>query len=91
MTTKYKNRYGNKYCYEEIEKGVIAQRGELEYWRFGGREGQDKIDDQDLGMCDPSGGPYITIGSNIEGKTVTRISVIHNPEGAIDYMRFEVR
>lgn len=71
---KYVNRYGNKYWFEEREKDVFEIMGDLDYWRFGGKQGQDRIDMEDLGMCDPSGGPYITVGSVINGREVLKIS-----------------
>ena len=30
---------------------------------------------QDLGMFDPSGGPYVSLGTKIDGKEIVRISV----------------
>tara|TARA_R110000764_G_C10867205_1_gene367372 strand:+ start:378 stop:572 length:195 start_codon:yes stop_codon:yes gene_type:complete len=46
---------------------------DMQYMRFGGREGQDKPDMNDLRFFDPSGGPFVGIGSKIENGTVTRI------------------
>jgi hypothetical protein len=37
----------------------------LTYCRFGGKEGQEGIDHDDLGMFDPMGGPYVGVGSGI--------------------------
>jgi hypothetical protein len=37
----------------------------MKYCRMGGKEGQEGIDPNDLGMFDPSGGPYVAIGSKI--------------------------
>jgi hypothetical protein len=37
----------------------------MKYSRYGGKEGQDGIDMTDLGFFDPSGGPYVAIGSKI--------------------------
>jgi hypothetical protein len=75
-----KNRYGVEYSFVKVEDnlyGFQIPESEMEYMRMGGREGQDEIDMEDLGMFDPSGGPYIEIGSKIyEGcnaLTVTRI------------------
>ena len=48
-------------------------KGELEYWRFGGREGVE-MDMNNLGFVDPSGGPFISIGYEIEGRKVTNIA-----------------
>ena len=45
--------------------------------RMGGQDYQDEIDMEDLGFFDPSGGPFVEVGSKIywdkEPLTVTRI------------------
>lgn len=69
-----KNRYGNEYNFEKISEDVYTIVGDLSYWRFGGKEGQDSIDENDLGFVDPSGGPFISPGYVIEGRKVVRIS-----------------
>ena len=69
-----KNRYGNEYNFEKISEDVYTIVGDLSYWRFGGKEGQDNIDENDLGFVDPSGGPFISPGYVIEGRKVVRIS-----------------
>lgn len=69
-----KNRYGNEYNFEKISEDVYTIVGDLSYWRFGGKEGQDGIDENDLGFVDPSGGPFISPGYVIEGRKVVRIS-----------------
>jgi hypothetical protein len=63
-------------CHEEAYESIS---------RFGGKEGQDGIDPRtDLGFFDPSGGPFVAVGSEIywdeiheatkqEPLTVTRI------------------
>ena len=79
-----KNRYGNEYRFEQIDTNVYTIKGDLDYWRFGGREGQDGIDKNDLGFVDPSGGPFISIGYLIEGRKVTRIRTVD------DQILFEV-
>jgi hypothetical protein len=80
-----RNRYGNEYTFEQIDANTYTIKGELDYWRFGGKEGQDGIDDTDLGFVDPSGGPFISIGYMINGRPVKRISCV---EGEI---YFEVK
>ena len=45
----------------------------LEYCRYGGKEGVEGIDANDLGMFDPSGGPYVSLGMEIDGKPITRL------------------
>ena len=69
---KYRNRYSDEYWYEEVEEGVLAVRGGLDHWRFGAHP-EGKIDMNRLAMCDPSGGPYLTIGDKVEGRTITNI------------------
>jgi len=68
-----KNRYGNEYNFEKINDNTYKIVGDLDYWRFGGLEGQDGIDRNNLGFVDPSGGPFIDHGYMIEGRPVTRI------------------
>lgn len=68
-----KNRYGDEYRFEKINDNTYTIVGDLKYWRCGGKEGQEGIDDSDLGFVDPSGGPFISIGYEIEGRKVTRI------------------
>ena len=68
------NRYGDKYWYEKVDDNTYTIKGELDHWRFGGREGVEGIDMSDLGFVDPSGGPFIALWDNIEGRRVERIS-----------------
>lgn len=71
-----KNRYGDNWCWEKQDETIyrfIMTGSSLEYCRYGGKDGQDKIDDQDLGMFDPSGGPYISLGQAIDGKEIVRL------------------
>jgi len=68
-----RNRYGDEYKFEKVSDNVYRIVGELKYWRFGGLEGQDRIDDSNLGFVDPSGGPFISRGYMIEDRAVTRI------------------
>ena len=70
-----RNRYGDEYRFEKIDEDTYTIKGNLKYWRYGGKDGQSGIDENDLGFVDPSGGPFIAVGSKIEGRTVTRISV----------------
>lgn len=71
-----KNRYGDRYHFEKIGDDTYTIVGDLKYWRYGGREGQEKLDFTDLGFVDPSGGPFISLGYRIEGKEIVRIKVI---------------
>jgi len=71
-----KNRYGHEYHWEKLndkEYKFVMEGDSLKYCRYGSKEGQEKLDINDLGMFDPSGGPYIAIGSLVEGRIVERI------------------
>lgn len=69
-----KNRHGNEYEFVKLNDNTYTIKGDLTYWRFGGKEGQDGIHFNDLGFADPSGGPFISIGYIIDGKPITNIS-----------------
>ena len=72
---KYTNRHGDSYYFEPISndklKFVMESRS-MEYIRFGGKD--NTLDYNDLGFFDPSGGPFIKIGTTIQGRKVTKIS-----------------
>lgn len=68
-----KNRYGDEYSFEKVKENVYTIEGNLKYWRFGGKEGQERMDFNDLGFVDPSGGPFIQLGYRIEGRPVKHI------------------
>lgn len=70
-----RNRYGVEYSFQPVSENTYTIKGALEYWRYGGQEGQERIDYDNLGFVDPSGGPFIGIGSKIEGRKVVRIRV----------------
>ena len=70
-----RNRYGDIYHFEKLSENTYTIVGDLKYWRYGGREGQQQMDMSDIGFVDPSGGPFISIGDIIEGRRVTRIRV----------------
>ena len=73
---KHKNRYGDEYWFESMTEGkyLFVMEGDSMRWcRFGGREMQEGIDYNDLGMFDPSGGPYIEIGTKLPFGTVKRL------------------
>jgi len=76
--TTYKNRYGDRYRWEPstLENTYVfrMEGTSLEYCRYGGKEGQEGLDLQDLGMFDPSGGPYVALGTKIDEKEVVKIS-----------------
>ena len=72
----YKNRYNDKYVFSTLEEGkyLFKMEGDsMNYCRYIGKEGQTGIDRQDLGMFDPSGGPFIGLGTEVDGKPIKRI------------------
>jgi hypothetical protein len=71
-----KNRYGNEYEFVQVSDNVYTITGDLEYWRYGGRESGERVDLSNLGFADPSGGPFIAPGFLIAGRPVTRIRVV---------------
>jgi hypothetical protein len=71
-----KNRYGNEYEFLAVNDNTYKIVGELKYWRYGGQEGEDGIDQNNLGFADPSGGPFISRGFLIQGRKVVRIALI---------------
>ena len=75
-----KNRYGEEYSFVKTgDNEYTISSGDLNHWRFGGREGVEGLDMNNLGFVDPSGGPFISIGYEIEGRKVTNIA--SNSEG----------
>ncbi len=73
-----KNRYGNEYSFERVTDNSYTIKGDLKYWRYGGREGQEQMDFTDLGFVDPSGGPFIELGMAIEGRKIVNISAVED-------------
>jgi hypothetical protein len=84
-----RNRYGNEYQFEQVNDNTYTIKGDLSYWRFGGREGQASMDMTDLGFVDPSGGPFIAVGASIEGRKIVRISA-EGDLNAMPTIMFEV-
>lgn len=74
---KYKNRYGDTYYYEATDTPrlfkFVMEGASMKYYRFGGREHQTEIDKRDLGFFDPSGGPFVSVGSTIPVGVVRNI------------------
>jgi hypothetical protein len=68
-----KNRHGDEYTFEKVNENTYTIVGDLKYWRYGGREGQAQMDFSDLGFVDPSGGPFIQVGTSIEDRKINRI------------------
>lgn len=85
-----KNRYGDLYQFEKLSENQYTITGGLKYWRYGGKDGQDELDLSDLGFVDPSGGPFISVGMNIEGRKVVRIGVDGSDLDAPDRIVFTV-
>ena len=67
------NRHGDEYQFVKIDDDTYTIVGDLKYWRYGGREGQARLDLTDLGFADPSGGPFISLDMIIEGQKIVRI------------------
>lgn len=63
-----KNRYGVEYWFVPISDNLyrfdMEDRDDV-LMRIGGKGGYEGIDRNDLGMFDPSGGPYIAVGSKL--------------------------
>ena len=80
---QYTNRYGDVFTFTRTEDGNILWQGNFEYVRYS--YSNDLVDSQ-LTMIDPSGGPYLTIGSNMglydesfKGLTIKKLNKV--PEG----------
>ena len=58
---KYTNRYGDVFTFELNKRGNVDWKGPFEYVRYGFGDNPD-----DITMVDPSGGPYITIGTDMK-------------------------
>lgn len=71
-----RNRYGVEYSFEKINENTYTIVGKLDYWRYGGQDGREFIDYNNLGFVDPSGGPFITTGGIINGRKIVRISLV---------------
>lgn len=74
--TMYTNRYSDSYMWEVVDNHTykfIMEDKVMKWCRFGGRKGVEGVDTSDLGMFDPSGGPYVCLGMEIDGKPITRL------------------
>lgn len=80
-----KNRYGDEYQFVAVDANTYTIEGDLKYWRYGGKEGQEYVDNTDLGFVDPSGGPFISIGYHINGRAVKHIRA----DGDVIYFEVE--
>jgi hypothetical protein len=57
--SKYTNRYGDEFTFEKNENGNVDWKGDFKYTRFGWDN------DDNIIFVDPSGGPYIPVGTNM--------------------------
>ena len=81
--TMNKNRYGDEWYWEKIaaDQYKFHMSGDsMEYCRYGGKA-KGGIHLHDLGMFDPSGGPYISArdehpGTYIEGNEIIRLAKV---------------
>ena len=64
--TKYTNRYGDVFTFEENENGNIDWKGDFKYTRFGWDN------DDNIIFVDPSGGPFISIDYPLEVAEIDR-------------------
>jgi hypothetical protein len=69
----YTNRYGDVFTFTPDNDGNLLWEGNFEFARYGFEESPDN-----LNMVDPSGGPYIDMGTDVgrfhkdmKGKKVT--------------------
>jgi hypothetical protein len=69
--TTYKNRYNDTFTFTPNEDGNLIWEGDFEYHRYGWPNNPDGTPNKDIiDMVDPSGGPYLTAGRKIQGKTI---------------------
>jgi hypothetical protein len=76
MKVDYYNRYGDTIVFEKLDDSTIKMSG-FEYSRSGFNEDGSKIE-----FIDPSGGPYIGVGMNLNTYFNTKKNMIIK---AIDY------
>lgn len=73
-----KNRYGIEYWFKKENNDTYTIQGNLNHWRFGAKEGVESNGFDDFGFADPSGGPFISIGYEIDKRKVKRIYIKDN-------------
>ena len=81
----YTNRYSDQYKW--VTENETTYRFEMtgdsmKYCRYGGREGVEGVDTSDLGMFDPSGGPFVALGMEIDGRKIKKLYSTENGFGA---------
>jgi hypothetical protein len=62
-----RNRYGDYYEFKQLSENTYTIVGDLKYWRSGFNN------DGSIDFVDPSGGPFISIGYEIDGREVIKI------------------
>ena len=78
---KYTNRYRDQYWFEKVSPTtykLVMEGDSMKYCRYGGKESQEGIDPDNLGMFDPSGGPYVCLGTEIDSNPIVRISTTND-------------
>lgn len=71
----YQNRYGADYWFEPLDNGAYKfcmSETEMAHCRMGADASGDFTN---LSFFDPSGGPFISVGSRLEFGTVNKITV----------------
>lgn len=73
--TEYTNRYGDKYHWEPIKGGYKFHMtgNSLKYGRTLGDFDEELQMITHIRAFDPSGGPYVTVGVEIDDKPITKI------------------
>ena len=74
---KYTNRNRDQYWFEKVSPTTyrfVMEGDSMEYGRTGGKEGVEGIDPSDLGMFDPSGGPFVALGIKLDNKPIVKIA-----------------
>lgn len=72
---KYTNRNGKWYNFlKHGDSQLLFTIEDFGHGRMGSKEGQESVDRNDLGMFDPSGGPYVALGTKVDGREIVKIS-----------------
>lgn len=85
-----KNRYGDEYHWEKLndnEYKFVMEGDSMKYCRIGGKEGQEKLDPNDLGMFDGSGGPFVEVGGKIYWNEI--LGAEEQPSLIINHIRYD--
>lgn len=87
-----KNRYGDEYYWEQTgdkEYRFVMEGTSMDYCRMGGKRGQENIDMNDLGMFDPSGGPFVEVGGKIYWDEIADLQVADQQPLTIERIRYD--